>query len=143
MSGKFGAGSTIGYGALVDGDLPSTFTTIGNVFNIDGPSITVETLDCTNLASTGKEFVASPIPDGGELTVSMYVDKTISAQATLRDGVYDGTVWGFRVTFTDDGSKAEFKGIVSALNYSGIEANGLLQIEMTIKVSGLIAFSAV
>lgn len=143
MSGKFGAGATIGYGALVDDELPTSFATIGNVFSIDGPSISVETLDCTNLASTGKEFVASPIPDGGEVTVSYYVDKTITAQNTLRDGVYDGTVWGFRITFTDDASKAEFKAIVSAINYSGIEANGLIQVEMTLKVSGLIEFSAV
>src|SRR5512137_907291 len=97
------------YGTLLQmGDghgTAETFATIAEVGDIDGPSMSVDTIDMTNHSSAGarKEFIPSLI-DSGEISFPVNFipdDATHDATTGLQKIMNDRDVWNWQMVFPD------------------------------------------
>ncbi len=134
------AGATVGVGALVSGALPTTFTTIGEVKSISGPEITSSMIDVTHLASTGREYLPSPIPDSGKLSMSMWLKPTDTQHKLLRDSVQAGTKLGFKVTLSG-GANSKFIGAVESFKINVGSVDEAVTADVELQITGAITWS--
>ncbi len=81
---------------------PGTYADIAQVVNISGPSLSRDTVDATNHASTSrwKEFIGG-LRDAGEVTVELQFDPDSTGHADLRSDLAVDAVHNYRIIFTD------------------------------------------
>ncbi len=107
-----------------------TMATIGQVVSFNGPALTANVIDVTNLQSTAKEKLVG-IYDGGNVSLSINLDTTLAADLhlSLLDDQKAGTLRRFDIKFTDTGtsqpSAVYFKGYVSGFGITGSVDNAL------------------
>lgn len=90
-------GAKIGYGTLFqhgDQASPEVWTTIAEIFSIDGPSLTRNLPDASNMDSPGgfAEFIGG-LKDGGEITLGMnFLPNNVTQDASAAGllGLYVG-----------------------------------------------------
>jgi predicted secreted protein len=119
-------GTTIQIGANVIAELTS----------IAGLDISQETIDSTNLSSTGgyREFIAG-FKDGGEVSLSGNFNGTDTlGQMALYTALTTSTVDSYTINYPAGGSWT-FSGVVTGFS-TGAELEDLVTFEATIKVSG-------
>lgn len=94
------------YGAVIargNGASPEVFTTIGQVSNIDGPSLDSEALETTDHASGGyKEFIQG-LKEAGEITLDIDFDPNLATHKDAAGGLINdwkgGLVRNYKLTF--------------------------------------------
>lgn len=132
-----GVGATLELG---DGASSESFTAIAEVNSIDGPNISVDTIDVTSLDSTGgyREFIASFI-DGGEVTAEFnftldgYDDLKVVLEARARRN--------FQIVLPDTGSTTfSFSALVTALGVS-VPKDDKVTASMSLKISGQVTLA--
>lgn len=69
-----------------DGASPETFTTVGQVQDISGPSLSLGTVEVTNHSSTAREFVAD-ILGGGEVSFEIVYDPNLATHKNASGGL--------------------------------------------------------
>jgi predicted secreted protein len=119
-------GTTIQIGANVIAELTS----------IAGLDISQETIDSTNLSSTGgyREFIAG-FKDGGEVSLSgNFNGSDTNGQMALYTALTSSTVDSYTINYPAGGSWT-FSGVVTGFS-TGAELEDLVTFEATIKVSG-------
>lgn len=98
--------ATFGHGTLLqigDGAVSQMFTTIGNVMNISGPSLALETIDTTShdTADKFREFIGG-LRDAGEVSFSVNFlpsHATQSSTSGLIKDLEDATLRDFQIVF--------------------------------------------
>ena len=123
-----------------DGAGTEVFTTIAEVLDIDGPTLTQDTVEVTSQTATAryKEYIVT-LKDGGEVTFDVnYItdDSTHDASTGLIKDYNDGTLRNFQVIFSDSGTTT---WAISAyiVNFGPtMPVNGALNASITLKVSG-------
>jgi len=123
-------------------DMASTpvFTSIAEVRDITGPTLSAGTAEVTNHLSTGRyrEFI-STVLDAGEVTFDIgYIPTNATHDPTtgLLDAFESGVVTDFKLVFPDAGSTTwDFSGIVTGFE-SQIVVDGDLKASITIKLTG-------
>lgn len=131
----------IGYGTLLklgNGSSPQTFATIAEVVSIDGFGFTASEVQATHMLSPNQynEYVAG-MKDGDTMTVMMNM---IRENAIQTKTVWDaGARRYFELDFPGDIPNYDFGAIPLAWHPRGITPGGLLQIEVTMRISGAIA----
>lgn len=115
---------------------------IGQVQSFNGPNISANVIDVTNLASTAKEKLIG-IQDPGQLSLSAHWDNEAS-NANLHDALTRDmqarTKRVYDIKFTDEGtvssqpSAVYFEGYMSAFGITGSVDNALMA-DMTIAIS--------
>lgn len=120
--------------------LGTTFQIGANVIteltSIAGLDISQETIDSTNLSSTGgyREFIAG-FKDGGEVSVSgNFNGSDTNGQMALYTALNSSTTDSYTITYPSGGSWT-FDGVVTGFS-TGAELEDLVTFEATIKVSG-------
>lgn len=112
--------------------------TVAEVTGITPPSPTRETMDNTTLSTSDsyRTFMAGWI-DGGECSLSGFYDPTTGKGQTELEALRDsGEVESFAVVYPSGiGKTLTFDGIVTSVA-PGVEMDGLISMECTIKVSG-------
>lgn len=130
------------YGTLLKiGDGAGTaevFTTIAEVGDIDGPSMSVDTIDMTNHSSPGarKEFIPSLI-DSGEISFPVNFipdDSTHDATTGIQKIMNDRDVWNWQMVFPDT-TTVTFAAMVTKFGLKEPVA-GKLSADVTLKISG-------
>lgn len=133
-----GAGAQLLIGTADDGGATApgsdTFTAVGAVRTVSGPSGDKGEVDVSDLASTGREYLAN-LPDNGELTFTAWHDETETTQTTLWadfNDAADSHIRNWQISFSD-GTVYDFQGYVKTLGHSveleqGIELNGSVRI---------------
>ena len=123
-----------------DGGSPESFTTIAEVTNIGGPSLSLDPIDVTNHSSTGgwKEFIGGLL-DGGEVSFEINYDPvgaTHDASTGLIADMSARTVRNFQLVFPDTGNTTwSFSALVTAFQPSE-PIDNKLSASVTLKVSG-------
>ncbi len=122
MAVGVGDGTTIAFAT-------SAFT--GNIVSISGPNATREAIDQSHLGSTNwKAFTPSGLVDGGEVTITVQYDPTVTVPITA-----------VAETITIDpagtGSTLAFTGFITSVGHS-FELDALMGVDIGIKVSGAI-----
>lgn len=129
--------------AVGDGATPEVFTKIARVKDIDGPSMSRDTIDTTHQLSTGgtKEFLAS-LADGGEVTFDIGYNPSSAThdQTTgLLKFMGETTTRNWKLVFPVAGATGfwgyNFKGMVTKFAAKAPVA-GELTASITIKVAG-------
>ena len=112
---------------------------IGEVASYNGPALTANVIDVTNLQSTAKEKLVG-VHDPGQLSMSVFWDNEASRSA-LHDGIRADLTgrtlrkWDIKFTETStQPSAAYFEGYVSGFSISGAVDNPL-KAEITIAIS--------
>lgn len=120
MAVGVGDGTTVAFGT-------SGFT--ANIISVNGPSPTRQSIDQSHLGSSGwKTFLASGLVDGGEMSMTIQYDPTVSIPISA-----------VAETVTIDpagtGSTLSFTGFLTGATHS-FELDALMQADITVKVSG-------
>lgn len=130
-----GFGATFAYMSAAD-----TYTALAEVLSVTPPSISVETIDATHMASDDgfREFIAS-LKDGGECSVTMnYVESSATLLQTLVLAGFET----FKITLAG-GSTLIFSGIPTAFAIDDVVIDDKMTMSFTIKVSGKPTYLAV
>ena len=132
--------ATSGFGATFAYEsAPSTYTSLAEVLSVTPPTISVETVDVTHMASDDgfREYIAS-LKDGGEVTVNM---NYVEASATLLTTLVLAGLETFKITFPGS-STYTFSGIPTAFAFDDVVIDDKVAMSLTIKVSGKPVFAA-
>lgn len=122
MAVDVGDGTTISFAS-------SGFT--GNIVSISGPNSTRAAVDKTHLGSSGwKEFQASGLVDGGEMSVTVHYDPTVTVPiaAVAETITVDPAGTGQTIAFT---------GFLISSGHS-FAVDEMMGLDMNIKISGAI-----
>lgn len=128
-------------------DGSATYTTIGQVRNISGPSETRETINVSDHdTATAMEYVAAALYDAGEVTFELHFDPahaTHDNSTGLRNLIRNGTQRNYQIVFPDSGSTTfTFAAFVTAMSPEmPSEATGMLTSNVTLKLTGTITES--
>lgn len=128
-------GVKIGYSADSSGGSP--YTQIPRVFSITKPGRALETIDATHHGSSGREFLASPIEDFGEVAVSF---NYMPADETWIDSIV-GDLREYQIEFPD-GSTITFDGIAVTHTPSDSTIDSKEESTLTIRVTGKPSYAA-
>ena len=118
-----------------------TFTQMAEINSITGPNKTRDTIDVTDLDSTGgyREFIGS-FRDGGEVTLSM--NFTLDTYDDINADFESDTLRTYQIVLPDTGNTTfEFEGLVSSLGLA-IPMDDKITADVTIKVSGQITLTS-
>jgi predicted secreted protein len=113
----------------------SAWVAIAEVKSISGPSMTRETIDVTNLDSTGgyREFIPS-VRDGGTITLSM--NFTYAGYVIMKQDFQSDDIVNYEILLSD-GTSIEFSGYVQDLPLD-VKFDDAVTSEVTIKISGMV-----
>ena len=113
---SIGHGSTFARGNA-DGP-PETYTDIGEVISISGPSLSRDVVDATHMGSTEKwrEFIAG-LKDGGEVTIECNFDPDGTDVTNWLSDINTDSERTYQITFPDT-TEWLFEGIMTALEVS-------------------------
>ncbi len=138
-------GKLIGEGTLLQvgngAGPPEVFTTIGQRVTIGGPNLQVEAVDQTDLDDAVVTSRPGQIPDMGELSLSIFFDPANTGHQQLEtDCLTPGptTIRSYRLVFNNNTSSRphrEFKAFPTAFATNGMERNGNLGADVTLKVN--------
>tara|TARA_R110000824_G_scaffold28928_3_gene96868 strand:+ start:4817 stop:5239 length:423 start_codon:yes stop_codon:yes gene_type:complete len=116
----------------------STYDAVLNAVSISGPSLSMSTIDSTNLNSTDsfKEYVAG-WRDGGDVSISCHLDPQAadgSKQLLIRTDFEAGTATAYRIVLAS-GAYIGFTGLVTSWT-TDIPEEDIVSLEITLKVTG-------
>ncbi len=134
MSGLAGFGTMFQVG---DGASPETFTTVADVSDISGPSISLNAIDVTTHDSTDgwAEFVGGVI-DAGEVSFDINFDPAETTHQNLRTLLTNRAVNNFRIVFpTSPVTTWQFAGLVTSYEVNA-PVDDKLSASITIKITG-------
>jgi len=137
-------GTAVG-STVTDASATETFTTLGEVTNIDGPGFGMETIDTTNHSSPSayREQVPS-FKTGGEVTAELNFDPTSSSQDFTSGLLYDfenRTLRNFQIVYpTSPVETFALAAYVSGFSPSA-PVDGKLSASVTLATSGAITQS--
>jgi predicted secreted protein len=133
-----------GYGTLFqvgDAATPEVFTTIAEIKSISGPSLSLDTADATNMASTGgwREVIPT-ILNGGDITLEVNydpADATLGAgSGGLIDDMENKTLRNFKLVMSDSGTTTwTFAGYVTAFS-PDFSFDDVVTASITVTISG-------
>ncbi len=133
-------GTYISFG---DSASPNTFTEVGEVSSISGPTPTAEDIDVTHLRSTGgyREFLQS-FKDGGEVSVTAnYLpgNSTQDGDTGVRSLFTSGATRGWKITLPDT-TNIQFDAYVKSVGLTA-SVGAKLEFPFTLRVNGAIDFN--
>jgi hypothetical protein len=121
--------------AISYGVSPTSFSTIGNVIDINGPGGQASVIDITNLASTAREKRMG-LPDEGQVTFNIQLDPDLATHQLVRNARANRQKSEFRITLTDTTpTTLTFAGYV--LNFSiSLAVDDVVKASVVIEVDG-------
>lgn len=135
MATKFSAwGTQLQIG---DGGGPEVFTTVAQVRDVGGPSLSLDALDVTTHDSpeAWREFIGG-LKDGGEVSLELVWDPDSVTQAAARADLESRTVRNFKMVFPDNTSTTwSFKALITDFE-PGANVEDDLNASLTLKVTG-------
>lgn len=132
--------------SLFTGSASSALSSVAQIKTIGVPGFERASVSTTYLNSSWKEFRPGRIPDGGELTIGMEIDPSISAHMNIvsSSATASALQW-FQVRFADLASSSSvhprFQGFITAVEYDDLEDETNLMANVTVKVTGPIVYA--
>ena len=122
-------------------DSGSTYTAVGQVRDISGPSLSQDTVETTHHTSTAayRTYVPSLL-DGGEVTIEILFDPVLVTHKNDAGGILyameQQAVYDYRITFSDSGTTQwDFNAIVTGFEPSA-SFDGELSASCTFQITG-------
>lgn len=118
-----------------DGASTEVFTAIAEVNSINGPGMSREQIDVTNLDSTGgyREFIGG-FRDGGQVSLNM--NFTLAGYNAMKDDFESDDAITYQIVLPDvGGTTIEFEAFVTDLPLN-IQPDDKITCDVTLKVTG-------
>lgn len=128
-----------GFGVVLQRNISSTWTTIAQLTDVNGPTRTKGVWDATTKDSSARwrDFL-SGLRDGGEVTVSILYDPSSTTHLQLIADFAADVSASYRVAYADGSTYGDsFAAIVTGFQPTG-PMDGLLSADVTLKVTGAI-----
>jgi hypothetical protein len=121
----------------------SAFCNIDGVTTIGGPNFAKETIDVTHMGSTTKEYKAVPLAEAGSLTFGLQYAPTNATHSYMvsqsANQVTGNDTW--KMTFSDN-TAWSFTGSIENFSIKAENpSNGVLQADVSVKLTGGVNFS--
>jgi predicted secreted protein len=123
--------------AIGNGASPEVFTPLAEVRTIDGPNEEAQSLEATNLDSTGgyREYIPGFL-DGGDLNFE--ANWTLGAYGVVKALFQARAVRNWKITYPNDEASTEiFSGFIRSLG-KAIDFNDIIKSSVTLKVTGVV-----
>ena len=132
----------IGHGALFERetDVPGTYESVGEVFEITPPNMTRDAVDATHMQTENfyREFIPG-LKDGGEVSFTAALLPDGAVQQRLKEDFDAPTVRNYRIKLPDQDQQPQeyvtFAGIVTGYNPTA-PLEDKMTLAFTVKVSG-------
>mgnify|MGYP003628270574 CR=1 FL=1 len=111
-------------------------TTIADVTSISPISLSLATLDTSNLESTWRTFIGG-IKDGGECTFEINYDPASTSHLTIESAI-DGLKRDIKVTFSDD-KFMEFDAVITSFSVTAA-MDSVVVASLGMKITDAITF---
>ena len=111
-------------------------TTIADVTSISPISLSLATLDTSNLESTWRTFIGG-IKDGGECTFEINYDPASTSHLTIEAAI-DGLKRDIKVTFSDD-TFMEFDAVITSFSVTSA-MDSVVTASLGMKITDSIVF---
>lgn len=110
---------------------------IGGIKSISGVEVTGDSVDVTALDNTSgyREYVRG-FKDGGEISVSGYMDGADAGQEAMYAAMESGAVTAFEIRFPAAIGKSWTGSCVVTKFATGVDVDGAITFDGTLKVSG-------
>lgn len=134
------ATATAGFAVVLQRSISSVFTTIAQLRDMTGPTISRSTSDVTNKDSTDRwrEFITGLV-DAGEVTFNIVFNPDATTHATLIADLVSQTAQAWKI-LTDTDDTATFSGFVTGFTLTA-PLDGEHSADLTIKITGAVTFS--
>ena len=113
-------------------------TDIADVTSISPISLSLATLDTSNLDSTWRTFIGG-IKDGGECTFEINYDPVSASHVTIEAAI-DGTAKAIKVTFSD-GKAMDFSAVITSYSVTAA-MDTVVTASLGMKITAAITFPA-
>lgn len=138
------ANEQIGLGAAInrgDAASPEVFTEIGNVTNITGPGLALETKDVTNLGTTTARTFIPGLVDSGEISIEINWDGSSTQITGLRTDLTSKVARNFTITFPDSPvTTAAFTAYVTSFSIT-TTTEDTITASVAMKITGDVTWS--
>jgi len=111
-------------------------TTLADVTSISPISLSLATLDTSNLESTWRTFIGG-IKDGGECTFEINYDPASTSHLTIEAAI-DGTAKDIKVTFSDT-TFMEFDAVITSFSITSA-MDSVVVASLGMKITAAITF---
>lgn len=112
-------------------------TLVGNLTDISGIDMSVETMEVQTLDSTAKDYITGLL-DGGEVTISGFFEPGNAGQAAMDTAFRAGTENTFVITYpTSMGATDTFTGYITKLTHGNSTLSDPVGFEATILLTAL------
>lgn len=129
-----------GFGVVLKRHNGSTYVTVAQLRDVNGPSMKKDRVDVTTKDSSSRwrDFL-STLRDGGEISFEIEYDPTATTHAALVDDFESDTTTQYQIAFGDGSStSASFVGTVVAFEPQG-PMEGALTANVTIAITGAVS----
>ena len=137
-------GAIKGIGTLMqrgDGGGPEVFTTIGEVLSISGPTESRETIDVTNMDSTGnRREKISALIDSGTVSFDMNFTGADAQQNGLKTDMEAGTLRNFKIIMPGSARTFAFAALVTEISKE-FPVDSQITASVTLEISGAVTES--
>lgn len=137
-----------GFRAKIQISISGTWTDIGQIRDISGPSFQQTSIDISNRSSRIRQFVPGML-DNGEVTFDVVFDPDLATHSPSATGgliteLTAGNLNSYRIAFADasPANVASFSGFVTKLT-SKEPQNDAMVADITLKIAGAITWSTV
>lgn len=123
-----------------DGATPETFTAIGEITSLDGPSGSASVIDVTHLSSTAKEKRMG-LMDEGQVSIEGNLVTSNTAQMGLKTDRANRTLRNFQMVLTDTPTTTlSFSAYVTTFSISA-KVDGVIPFKANLEISGAVTWS--
>lgn len=127
----------VGLGSKFQIKSGTTYTDIAMVSSITPPQISVDDVEIEDIDPVdGYKRYLPGLKDGGEVTVTLNFDPADTGQTSLADKLEAQTIEDFRIVYPNGTDAWSFKGYVKGYAPQDLGASDVMQVEVTIKVTG-------
>lgn len=132
---------TPGKGTVVQLTVVSTLTTIPQIENLTIPGLSQATIDTTGLDNSWKTCIGS-IPEGGELSFTLNWNPGNTVHGNVFTASQSATPVAWSIACADAGAAAiTFSGVMTKFQPQSVNAEGIVKVDCTLKVSGAITIT--
>jgi hypothetical protein len=136
-----------GENTLLQVEIGSTFVTIAEVTEIDGPEVLVEAIDSTAINTGLIISRPSKFPEPDKLTLKIWFDPNDTNTQILfvQDTTTPGTIQSYKLEFNDTKTThatATFHGFTTSFKLNGMKAKSNLGADVEIKLRDLPVYAA-
>jgi hypothetical protein len=138
MAAKIGLGTTVAYESAT----PGTYTPIGETFEFEPPTLSMDTIDSTDFSHTDgyRRFIGGLI-DGGEITFTLNFDPAGTVYGALETILETRAVKNWKFAYAGSTVNTIVSALITSLGRV-VPMDDKMSMPVTLKVSGLLTEAA-